>query len=224
MMKRNALIIGVVLSLLAGACTPQATATVNPVDIQHTAEAAALTIVAQTQEAIPSSTSLPPTTAPSPTLFPTDIPPASPTLDAFGASPTGPAPLEIIPTFTSPANIPTFTPQSSASNQDSCNKPLTSWKVPTANLKLTNDTKPGGSVVTLSLYVVTEFGECGYLSQRFESGGGLSGPVGSYSAGAFVDGKKSFKVFGSFQVGVGTSTIIIRNDRIILQGGCYPNC
>lgn len=223
-MKRNALILGVVLSLLAGACAPQATATVNPVDIQHTAEAAAFTIVAQTQESIPSSTPLPPTDAPSPTLLPTDIPPASPTFDAFSASPTGITPPANFPTSTPPANIPTFPPQGSGSNQDPCNQPLTSWKVPTANLKLSNDTKPSGGVVTLSLYVVTELGECGYLSQRFESGGGLSGPVGSYSAGAFVDGKKSFKVFGSFQVGVGNSTIIVRNDRILLQGGCYPNC
>jgi len=214
-MKRNALLIGVVLSVLASACAPQATPTINPVDVQNTAVAAAFTMVAETQLAIPSATPLPPTETASPTPLPTLTQPASPTFDALNTSPTG---------TTLQANIPTFTPQASGSNPDPCNQPLTSWKVPTANLKLRNDTQPSGSVVTISLYVVTELGECGYLSQRFESGGGLSGPVGFYSAGAFVDGKKSFKVFGAFQVGVGTSTIIVRNDRILLQGGCYPNC
>ncbi len=53
-MKRNALILGVVFSLLATACGAQATPTVNPVDIQDTAEAAAFTMVAQTQESLPS--------------------------------------------------------------------------------------------------------------------------------------------------------------------------
>jgi len=213
-MKRNALLIGVVLSVLASACAPQGTPTISPVDVQNTAVAAAFTMVAETQLAIPTATPLSPTETASPTPLPTLTELTSPTSDSLIASPAG---------ISTQANIPTFTPQASGSNQDPCNQPLTSWKVQTANLKLSNETKPRG-VVTLSLYVVTELGECGYLSQRFESGGGLSGPVGSYSAGAFVDGKKSFKVFGAFQVGVGTSTIIIRNDRILLQGGCYPNC
>src|SRR3990170_126749 len=145
-MIRNALLMGVVLSLAASACAPQATATVNPLDIQHTAEAAAFTMIAQTEEA-----------------------------------------------------------------------------GPTATLNLANETKPKGTV-TLSLYVVTELGECGYLSQQFEANGSLSGPVGQYSAGAFVDGKKDFKVFGGFRITQGSWTIVVRNESIVAQGGCFPNC
>jgi hypothetical protein len=197
-MIRNALLMGVVLSLAASACAPQATATVNPLDIQHTAEAAAFTMIAQTEEAVPTATLVPPTETPTPTLTP----------------------------FTSPTSdvIPTATrSQSSGSTQDDCNKALTAWDGPTAKLNLANETKPKGTV-TLSLYVVTELGECGYLSQQFESSGSLSGPVGQYSAGAFVDGKKDFKVFGGFRITQGSWTIVVRNESIVAQGGCFPNC
>ena len=197
-MIRNALLMGVVLSLAASACAPQATATANPLDIQHTAEAAAFTMIAQTEEAVPTATLVPPTETPTPTLTP--IP--SPTSD----------------------EIPTATrSQSSGSTQDDCNKALTAWDGPTAKLNLANETKPKGTV-TLSLYVVTELGECGYLSQQFEANGSLSGPVGQYSAGAFVDGKKDFKVFGGFRITQGSWTIVVRNESIVAQGGCFPNC
>jgi hypothetical protein len=120
--------------------------------------------------------------------------------------------------------IPTATrSQSTGSTQDDCNKALTAWEGPTAKLNLANETKPKGTV-TLSLYVVTELGECGYLSQQFESSGSLSGPVGQYSAGAFVDGKKDFKVFGGFRITQGSWTIVVRNESIVAQGGCFPNC
>lgn len=197
-MIRNALLMGVVLSLAASACAPQATATVNPLDIQHTAEAAAFTMIAQTEEAVPTATLVPPTETPTPTLTPI----TSPTSD-------------VIPTATRS--------QSSGSTQDDCNKALTAWDGPTAKLNLANETKPKGTV-TLSLYVVTELGECGYLSQQFESSGSLSGPVGQYSAGAFVDGKKDFKVFGGFRITQGSWTIVVRNESIVAQGGCFPNC
>ena len=189
---------GVVLSLAASACAPQATATVNPLDIQHTAEAAAFTMIAQTEEAVPTATLVPPTETPTPTLTPI----TSPTSD-------------VIPTATRS--------QSSGSTQDDCNKALTAWEGPNAKLNLANETKPKGTV-TLSLYVVTELGECGYLSQQFESSGSLSGPVGQYSAGAFVDGKKDFKVFGGFRITQGSWTIVVRNESIVAQGGCFPNC
>ena len=197
-MIRNALLMGVVLSLAASACAPQATATVNPLDIQHTAEAAAFTMIAQTEEAVPTATLVPPTETPTPTLTPI----TSPTSD-------------VIPTATRS--------QSSGSTQDDCNKALTAWEGPTAKLNLANETKPKGTV-TLSLYVVTELGECGYLSQQFEANGSLSGPVGQYSAGAFVDGKKDFKVFGGFRITQGSWTIVVRNESIVAQGGCFPNC
>ena len=204
-MKRNALIMGVVLSLAASACAPQAAPTTNPLDIQHTAEAGALTMVAQTEAAIPTETLVPPTEMPSPTLRPTLTPITSPT---SGVSPT---------------QTPTAVSQSSGSTQDNCNKALTSWEGPTAKLNLANETKPKG-LVTLSLSVITERGECGYLSQQFESSASLSGPVGQYSAFAFVDGQKNFQVSGGFRIAQGSWTIVVKNESIVAQGGCFPNC
>ena len=204
-MKRNALIMGVVLSLAASACGPQATPTANPLDIQHTAEAAAFTMVAQTEEAIPTETLVPSTETPSPTPVPTLTPIPSPT---SGVSAT---------------QTQTAVSQSSGSTQDNCNKALTAWEGPTAKLNLANETKPKG-LVTLSLSVTTELGECGYLSQQFESSGSLSGPVGQYSAFAFVDGQRNFQVSGGFRISQGSWTIVVKNESIVAQGGCFPNC
>lgn len=207
-MKRNALIIGVVLILLASACAPQATPTVNPADIQHTAEAAAFTMVAQTQQAVPTATPVPPTEIPSQTPLPTVTPLPLPTSGTVAALPSG------VPTFTARA------PSSSTDNQDVCNQPLTSWQGPTANFSISNQTKPQGTIV-LSMYVVTEMGQCGYL---IITGDSFSGPVGQYSAGAFITGKQNLKAFGGFRITEGSWKIIVRNDRIDAGGGCYPNC
>ena len=207
-MKKSIWIIVVLLSLLVSSCGAKATPTVNPVDVQNTAVAAAFTMVAETQAAIPTATPVPPTETSVPTALPTVTPLASPTLDPLLASPT------IIPTFTPGAST------SSNSSGDPCNQPLTSWNGPSASLTVTNETKPKGTII-LSLYVVTELGECGYLNVY---GNSLSGPVGQYSAGAFVDGKKSFKVFGGFRITEGGWRIVVRNDSIVALGGCYPNC
>ena len=60
------------ITLSIGACGAQATPTVNAVDIQSTAAAVAFTIVAQTQSAIPTATSPPPTETFTNTPAPTD--------------------------------------------------------------------------------------------------------------------------------------------------------
>jgi hypothetical protein len=212
-MKRNAMILGVSLILVVSACAPQAAPTANPVDVQHTAEAAAFTMVAQTQEAIPTNTSIPPTETATQTPLPTLTSLPSPTIDASLVTAT------VLPTIaaTSVLQQPSQSSQSSESTADACNKPLTSWKGPTATFTIKNETKPQGEIV-LSLYVVTPLGECGYLTDL------SSGPVGTYSAGAFVNGKKNFKVFGGFTVQEGETKIIVRNEAIIAGGSCYPNC
>jgi hypothetical protein len=206
-MKHSTWIIITIFSLLVSACGSSATPTVNPADVQNTAIAAAFTVVAETQAAIPTDTPIPPTNTPSPTPPPTETPLPSPTLNSLLALPTG------IPTFTAQ-------PPSSTSSGDPCNQPLTSWKGPSANLTISNETKPQGTLV-LSLYVVTDLGECGYLYVYSDS---LSGPVGQYSAGAFVTGKQNFKVFGGFRITEGGWKIVVRNDKIIAMGSCYPNC
>ena len=213
-MKRNALIMGAVLVLLVSACAPQAAPTANPADIQHTAEAGAFTMVAQTEAANPTATPIPPTDTPAPTALPTNTPPPLPTSNAVGT---------VLPT-----NIPTFTPQSpntstntnNTDNQDACNQPLTAWQGPTANFAIANQSKPQGTIV-LSMYVVTTLGQCGYL---IITGDSFSGPIGQYSAGAFITGKQNFKAFGGFNITEGSWKIVVKNDSITALGGCYPNC
>ena len=213
-MKRNVLVIGLVLVLLVSACAPKAVPTANPVDVQHTAEAGALTMVAQTQAANPTSTPAPPTETPPPTIPPTETPPPLPT----SSTPSTPGAL--------PTNIPTFTPQSpntstnSDNSQANCNQPLTAWQGPTANFTIYNQTKPAGTIV-LSMYVVTTMGQCGYLHITGDS---FSGPVGQYSAGAFITGEQNFKAFGGFNITEGNWKIVVKNDSITALGGCYPNC
>jgi hypothetical protein len=216
-MTRNVLIIGVVLILLLSACAPKAAPTANPVDIQHTAEAGAFTMVAETQAAVPTSTLVPPTDTPVPTT-PTNTPPPLPT------SATQATAGAALPT---PAGIPTFTPQSpntttntDTNNQDVCNQPLTAWQGPTANFAIANQTRPRGTIV-LSMYVVTTMGQCGYL---VITGDSFSGPIGQYSAGAFITGKQNFKAFGGFNITEGNWKIVVKNDSITALGGCYPNC
>jgi hypothetical protein len=215
-MKRILSIVGVVFILLVSACAPQAAPTTNPLDIQHTAEAAAFTVVAQTQEAQPTNTLLPPTATFTLTPLPTLTAPPTQTIDPSLPTATG------LPTIAVPSaatSIATAVPvvDSSGSTADACNKPLTSWKGPTATFTIKNETKPQGEIV-LSLYVVTSTGECGYLTDLSK------GPVGTYSAGAFVNGKKSFKVFGGFTVQEGSWKIAVRNDKIVAMGSCYPKC
>lgn len=214
-MKRNTLILGVVFILLASACSPQATPTANPVDVQHTAEAAALTMVAETQASVPTSTPVPPTAIPSSTLPPTSTPLPLPTSSTPGSGPTG------VPTVTQPvAQAQPTSNSGGGGTQDNCNQPLTSWQGPTANFSIANQTKPQGTIV-LSMYVVTDLGQCGYL---IITGDSFSGPIGQYSAGAFITGKQNFKAFGGFRITEGNWKIVVKNDSIDALGGCYPNC
>lgn len=202
-MKRNALTLGLLSIFLISACAPQAAPTMDPMDVQHTAEAAAFTMVAQTQESVPTNTAIPPTETASPT------PPPTLTSIPFATGDPALATATLLPTSAQQ--------QSSGSTEDDCNKPLTAWDGPSANFSIFNETRPQGTIV-LSLHVTTPRGECGYLTDL------SSGPVGSYSAGAFVDGEKDFKVFGGFVIQEGNWKIVVRNDKIMAQGSCYPKC
>jgi hypothetical protein len=221
-MKRNIFVISLVFILLASACSAQSTPTANPADIAGTAQAAALTIVAQTQAAIPTNTLPPPTATASPTLAPTMEMPA------VTAEGTQQGILQVTATGAVgglPTNFPTFTPlpassSGSTTDQDPCNQPLTEWQGKTANFTVSNQTKPQGTIV-LSMFVRTDMGQCGYL---IITGDSFSGPTGDYSAGAFITGKKDMKAFGSFRITPGSWKIIVRNDSILAGGGCYPNC
>jgi hypothetical protein len=210
-MNRTITIIGVLFMLLSGACAPQATPTANSLDIQHTAEAAAFTMVAETEQAVPTASPVPPTDLPSPTPLASVTPLPLPTAGTPALIPTG------APTFTQPVAQAT---SSSGDNQDICNQPLPAWQGPTANFAIANQTKPEGTIV-LSMYVVTDLGQCGYL---IITGDSFSGPIGQYSAGAFITGKENHKAFGSFRITEGNWKIVVRNDSIEAEGGCFPNC
>jgi hypothetical protein len=215
-MNRNITLIGAVFVLLASACAPRGTPTANPVDIGHTAEAAALTMVAETQGALPSATPVLPTNTTAPTLPPSSTPLPLPTGSGTPGSVTSSA-----PTFTQQAPPAQSQPTSSSGGgQNNCNQPLTAWQGPTANFSITNLTKPEGTIV-LSMYVETDFGQCGYL---IITGDSFSGPIGHYTAAAFITGKQNFKAFGGFRITEGNWSIVVKNDSIEARGGCYPNC
>jgi hypothetical protein len=88
-MKHCSILITVLaITLILGACGTPAAPTANPVDLQGTIAAAAFTVIAQTQAAIPTATPIPPTATstntplPTPTFLPLPsavgtIPPAS---------------------------------------------------------------------------------------------------------------------------------------------------
>ncbi len=182
-----------ILTALALSACGQATPTADPAQIQASAVAAANTMVALTQAAVPSATPVPPTPLPSPTALP------SPTLLAL---PT----LSIDLSATVPAVLPTLDTGGSGNaggggntSGDPCQAPMPAKPAgPQASVRIINSTRAS---VILSLYLSkNDFGECGYRGFNLESGGGTSTtlPLGCYSAGAFVnDPKKPTKAFGS---------------------------
>jgi hypothetical protein len=121
------------------------------------------------------------------------------------------------------ALAPTNTPaQSSVGSNDPCNKPLTTWDGESAQITLKNNTKPKGTV-TASLFFNASFGECGYISAQFDNSATLTVPVGVFSAGAFVDGPKDFKIFGGGEITrPGNYSLWFENESIILKAGLCP--
>jgi hypothetical protein len=205
-------IIFIIAALTLTACGPEPEPTMSPADVQGTAMAAAMTMVSETQAAIPTATPIPPTEPPTATPLPTNtVPPLvleTPTLAQ--------AAVGVLPTNTA-------VPASSGSN-DPCNQPLTSWGGESAQITLKNNTKPRGTV-TASLFFTSSFGECGYISAQFDSSTTLTVPVGVFSAGAFVDGPKDFKIFGGgIIICPGNYGLWFENESIILKAGCAPNC
>jgi len=91
-MKRfSTLTVIVAIAMIVSACGAEPPPTANPADVQGTAQAAALTIVAQTQAAIPTQTPLPPTETATQVIPPT-ITQLVPTQGIALASPTTAAP------------------------------------------------------------------------------------------------------------------------------------
>ena len=88
-------------------------------------------------------------------------------------------------------------------------------------MTVVNATKPQGTIV-LSVWVNTTMGQCGYIPANPNS---FYIPMGTFSAGAFVNGKKDFKVFGGGVINrTGNYTLWVTNDTITLKAGCAPDC
>ena len=142
-MKRCLIPTLLMVTLLISACGAQATPipTVNPVDIQSTMAAAAFTMVAETQAAIPTATPIPPTETPTNTPLPTNTVP----------------PL--------PASGVTLTPATGGDSGagDPCINEVMPTALPgkTIKVRVNNSTK---AALTFSIYLnqTTPQGECGY--------------------------------------------------------------
>ena len=139
------------LSSACGAPSAPATPTVNAVDIQNTVIAAALTVVAETQAAIPTATPPPPTATFTNTPVATSTLPPLPTLDG---------------TFTS---VPSS--NSGGNGDDPCiNKVLPALLegIP-VRMRVDNSTR---ATVSVSVYLqqATPQSECGYRSYTLEPG------------------------------------------------------
>jgi hypothetical protein len=144
-MKRLSILTTLVLAMLISACGAEPPPpTINAADVQNTAVAAAMTMVAQTQAAIPTATIPPPTETPTQTPLPTDTLPPQPTLNV---------------TFTA-----TTVPVSNNAGGDPCaTRPLAPEKGRETIIRVVNTTKV---TITVSLYLneTAAHGECGYRS------------------------------------------------------------
>lgn len=141
----------IVLALLISACGAEPVPTMSAADVQSTAVAAAFTVVAQTQEAIPTATSLPPTDTPTVTPLPTNTQVALPTL--AGTSTT------VTAATSSSGN------NTSGSGTDPCATRVLSYSPQgkETTIRIMNLTK---AQVTVSVYLneTPGKGECGYRS------------------------------------------------------------
>jgi hypothetical protein len=184
---------------LISACGPAPEPTMSAEDVQGTAVAAAWTMVAETEAAIPTATPIPPTETPSPTPLPTNtiLPLELPTQA-----------LVIQPTATT------------ASSTDECNRVLTSPDGPQTTLLISNETKaPIGITIGLLKNV---FGECGYLYYIIPKNGSsrVTVPLGCYWAYAYVnDPKQPTTVEGGGYCMNNTDkwTMVVRRENIILN-------
>ena len=138
----------VLLAVLMSACGAEPVPTMSPVDVQNTAVAAAFTVVAQTQEAIPTSTPLPPTNTPTETPLPTNTPLSLPTSETLAAT-------TVANTGNTNANA----------TVDPCSTRILSYspKGKPTTIRIANTTR---AEVKVSLYLneTAGHGECGYRS------------------------------------------------------------
>lgn len=168
------------MTVIISACGAEAPPTMSAADVQSTAVAAAFTIVAETQAAIPTATPLPPTETASPTLFPANTSVPLPTLQGTVQATFTPAPV-------------------SNAGGDPCANRVLSWspKGRLTTIRIVNTTK---AAVNVSIYLneTLDHNECGYRSYSLARRGDvvISDLVqGCYNLWAWsTDPKTSFRV------------------------------
>jgi len=187
----------IALTVFVSACSAPATPTaIDIVSIQNTSIAAALTIIAETQAAIPTSTPLP-TETPTQTPLPTETPAVTDTPTAIALA-------------------------TSAGGTDPCNAPLAAGPLgkPT-KIKLENDT---GAPIIVSVYMnLTPFGQCGFRGYNIGKGGApviTDLPQACYNISVLVNDKdKPTKSFGYGCINNPDQwTFVITRDNVSLQG------
>jgi hypothetical protein len=132
----------VAAALIVTACGAPAAPTVDAADVQHTAEAAAFTMVAETLAAAPTATPLPPTATQTQTAAPTDTPLPLPSLEV---------------TLTA-----TTVPVSNNTGGDPCaTRVLSPQQGRETVIRVVNTTRVA---ITVSMYLneTAAHGECGY--------------------------------------------------------------
>jgi hypothetical protein len=185
--KKTQFLISAVLTVstaLFSACTAASTVspTQNPADFQNTAIAAAFTLLAETQAAVPTYTPVPPTETPTQTPIPTNTPVTLITETSI-SSPT----IQVV------AILPTATPD--ASNKDECNKPISGFSGPGTTIRVVNNS--GLPIAVWFQVVKTAFGDCGYaIIPPLAPGADYSFnvPQSCYAAGAWTTGEKKLTI------------------------------
>ena len=144
MKSKSALTTITVMVLLLSACGTKAVPTVDPALVQASAVAAANTMLAMTQAAMPTETPIPPT------LEVTDTPQPTPTIP--------PLPTNLV--FPSPTTAPA---PSSGSSGGECNGPIVASKGENLFTVLINNKT--NDLLGVSLYLnKNSWGDCGYWS------------------------------------------------------------
>jgi hypothetical protein len=209
MLKKILLILA--LTLLITACAPQAAPTMAAADVQGTAVAAAWTMVASTQAAIPTNTPPPPTETASPTPLPT-----------FTQQPLQqPLLVPTLPQLVMPTAA-IVAPAAQSSDPNNCLKPLNVAEAgPSKNTRLENQNNSTLNI-SLNLTKPNTFGQCGSLSYTIDKGATrtVQIPSGYWWAYAWVLDPAS-EASGSFVVGSGTSSgarLVIKKNTITYFG------
>jgi hypothetical protein len=215
-MKRI-LFVASVLAFLLSACGAKATPTVDPAQIQASAVAAASTMVALTQAAIPPTQAPTDTPEPSPTPLPSPTPAPLPTLPGFptAVNPT----VAVVPTIASPSS----SSSGSTNTGDSCNAPLGPNPAGT-KVKAIVIVNSSGAQANGSIYLSkTKFGECGYRGYSLAKGSSITYTdltTGCYYLYAWInDPKHPTTVSGSACInGPDKTTFTITTTSIKVQG------